>query len=134
VDAYNALRKSTYGELAALPHQNAAAMLPADFADRFFPHDSHAGLTALTNPKDVQAKIDRLTKDVGAAQAHLASLQAKAAAKALRKQKEAEADAAVAAAKKAEADARQKTKDAEQAAKDAKKKPPPPAPAPPKGP
>ena len=73
IDAFNALRKTVYGELAALPHQNPAAMLPANFADRFFPHDSHTGITSLTNPKDVQAKIDSWKKDVAAAEAHLAA-------------------------------------------------------------
>jgi hypothetical protein len=127
VDSYNALRKSTYGDLAALPHQNPAAMLPANFADRFFRHDAHAGVTSLTNPNDVQARIDSLQKEVTAAQAHLADLTAKAAAKAAQKKAEAAADAAVTTAKAAEADARQKVKDAKQAAKDAKKKPPTPS-------
>jgi hypothetical protein len=122
VDAFNGVRKSVYGELSALPHQNTAAMLPADFADRFFPHDSHAGLTALTNPKDVQAKIDRLNKDLTAAHAHLGNLNAKAAAKEAKKKAEAAAGDALATAKKAEADAKQKVKDAEKAVKDAKKK------------
>ena len=125
VDACNAVRKTVYGALAALPHTNPAAMLPANFADRFFRHDAHAGVTALTNPKDVQAKIDALQKDVTAAQAHLADLTAKAAAKTAQKKAEADAAAAVTAAKAAEAAAKQKVKDAEQAAKDAKKKPPP---------
>ena len=113
-----------YGEIAALPHQNPAAMLPANFADRFFRHDAHTGITSLTNPKDVQARIDSLQKDVTAAQAHLADLNAKAAAKAAQKKAEADAGAAVTAAKAAETAARQKVRDAQKAAKDAKKKPP----------
>jgi hypothetical protein len=137
IDAYNALRKTVYGELAAMPHQNTAAALPADFADRFFPHYAHTGVTSLTNPKDVQAKIDRLNKDLATSQAHLADLEARTAARAAQKKAEADAAAAVAQAKKDEAAARQKTRDAEKAAKDARKKKPPTPPAgptPPKGP
>jgi hypothetical protein len=124
VDAFNAVRKTAYGDLSALPHQNPAAMLPASFADRFFSHDSHTGVAALTNPKDVQARIDSLGTDLAAAQAQLATLEAKAAAKAAQKAAEQQAAAALAQAKLDEAAAKQKTKDAEKAAKDAKKKPP----------
>jgi len=130
IDEYNALRKTVYGELAALPHQNPTAMLPANFADRFFPHDAHTGITSLTNPKDVQAKIDSLNKDLVAAQAHLAGLTAKAAAKAAQKKAAADAEAALVQAKKDEAAAKQKTKTAAKVAKDAKKKAPTPAKAP----
>jgi hypothetical protein len=133
VDGYNALRKSTYGDLAAMPHQNPTAMLPPSFADRFFRHDAHAGVTALTNPQDVQARIDSLHKDMTAAQAHLADLNAQAEAKAAQKKAEADADAAVAVARAAETAARQKVKDAQKAAKDASKKPPAPPATPPGG-
>ncbi len=128
IDEYNALRKTAYGELAAMPHQNPTAMLPASFADRFFPHDAHTGVTSLTNPKDVQAKIDALNQDLATAQGHLGDLTTKAATKAAQKKAEADAATVLAQAKKDEAAARQKTKDAEKAAKDAKKKPPPAAP------
>ncbi len=122
VDEFNALRKTVYGALAALPHQNPTAMLPGDFADRFFPHEGRTGITALTNPKDIQAKIDSLTKSVNAAQTHLATVNAKTAAKAAQRQAAQEAAAALTQAKKEEAAAKQKTKDAQKAAKQAKKK------------
>jgi hypothetical protein len=41
IDDYNALRKSTYGELGKLQHQNPD--LPNDFADSFFRHESRRG-------------------------------------------------------------------------------------------
>ena len=123
IDAFNALCKSVYGELAAMPHQKPAAMLPPNFADRFFPHDTHKGITSLTNPKDVQAKIDGWHADVAAAEKHKAELAAKSVAKAAKKVAEQAADAALADAKKEEDAAKQKVKDAAKAAKDAKKSP-----------
>src|SRR5262249_22791734 len=133
VDAFNALRKSTYGELAVMPHQNPAAMLPADFADRFFQHTPHTGVSAMTSAKDVQARIDTLKKETTYAEARLADLQAKAAEKEALKKAKADAEAAVREAKKTEAEAKQKTREAEKAAKEADKKMPPTPPAPPKG-
>jgi hypothetical protein len=138
IQAFNALCKGVWGELAAMPHANPAAMLPATFADRFFPHESHKGITSLTNPVEIQARIDSMEADVTAAKSHLAEVEANNAAKAAQKVAEEAADALVAAAKAEEAAAKQKVKDAEKAAKDAKKKPPapgtPPAPpAPPAG-
>jgi hypothetical protein len=132
IDAFNALCKSVHGDLNALPFQkaNLSLMLPKNFGDRFFPHQSHGGVTALTNPKDVQKVLDGLKVDTQIAQDHLDSLNAKAELKAAQKKAKEEADALVAIAKKEAADAKQKLKDAEKAAKDAKKNPPPP-PAPP---
>jgi hypothetical protein len=124
IDAFNALCKSVHGELDVLPHQKTDLMLPSNFGDRFFPHESHGGVTALTNPKDVQKVLDGLKADTQIAQDHLDALNAKAEAKAAHKKAQEEADALVADAKKAKAEADQKLKDAEKAAKDAKKKPP----------
>jgi hypothetical protein len=126
IDDFNALCKSVYGELDAMPHQkaNLSLMLPGNFADRFFPHQSHGGVTSLTNPKDVQKVLDGLKVDTQIAQDHLAALNAKAEAKAAQKKAEEDAAAEVTKAKKAKADADQKLKDAEKAAKEAKKKPP----------
>ena len=134
IDAFNAVCKTVHGALQALPDQQPNLMLPANFGDRFFPHESHKGVTSLTNPKDVQAVMNRLKGDLDAATAHLETLQTKAANKALQKQARAEAAARVAAAKQAAADAKQKLKDAEQALKDAKNNPPtPPTPPTPPG-
>ncbi len=122
VDAYNTLRLTVYGELAALPHQNAAAMLPANFADRFFLHEGPTGVAAMTSTTDVENKIASIEKELAAAQTHLAGLTAKATAKAAHKAAEVSAAAALTQAKKAEAAAKVNTKAAKKAAKEAKKK------------
>ena len=83
IDSYNVLRQTVYGQLAAMPHANLTAMLPASFADRFFRHESRRGVAALRNPKDVQAKIDAHKKKLDAAQKHLDALNAATAQKAL---------------------------------------------------
>ena len=80
IDAFNALRQSVYGTLAAIPHQNPGAMLPGTFADRFFRHETHKGITAMTNPSDVKLKIESLQKETAAAEAHLKTLDDAAAA------------------------------------------------------
>lgn len=122
IDTYNALRQNVYGQLAAIPHQNPSAMLPNDFADRFFQHHAHKGLSAMTNPKEVQARIDALQKELTAAQDRLAEIENAAKIKA-----QADADAKIAAdkaaqAKKAAKDAEEAAKEAEAEAKAAKKK------------
>lgn len=121
IDAFNTLRQTVYGQLAALPHQHPDAMLPATFADRFFRHTSHKGITALTNAKDVQSKIDALKSELAAAEAHLATLAAatekKLADKAAEKVK---ADSILQAKKDADA-AQQKVKALEKTAKAGKK-------------
>ena len=46
IDKCNALRKSTDGKLAELPHKNPDARLPINFASRFFKHAPKRGKTA----------------------------------------------------------------------------------------
>jgi hypothetical protein len=122
IDSYNALRQTVYGQLAAIPHANPTAMLPANFADRFFRHESRKGVTALRNPKDVQAKVEAHKKKMDAAQKHLDSLAANAAKKALDKQAAQEAAAALEEGRKAKQAADDKLKELEKAAKAAKQK------------
>jgi hypothetical protein len=65
IDAGNALRQTTYGQLAALPHQHPSANLPTTFADRFFLHASRKGIGAI--------------KTVAEAAVHAAGIQKKLA-------------------------------------------------------
>jgi hypothetical protein len=122
VDGYNGLRQTTYGKLAAMPHEHPTMMLPPSFADRFFRHESHKGVTALRNPKDVQAKVDAHKKKMDAAQKHLDNLAAAAAQKVVDKKAALEASAAVEQAKKDKQAADDKLKELEKAAKAAKQK------------
>jgi hypothetical protein len=122
IDEYNALRQTVYGKLAALPHESPAAMLPATFADRFFRHESHKGIQALRNPKDVQAKVDGYKKKMEAAQRHLDGLKAAAEQKALDRKAAQEAEAALEQGRKDKKAADQKVKDLERQAKAAKQK------------
>jgi hypothetical protein len=57
IDDYNALRKSTYGELGKLQHQHPD--LPNDFADSFFRHESRRNDDKLS-PEQLKQKIDAL--------------------------------------------------------------------------
>jgi hypothetical protein len=122
IDGYNAVRQTVYGRLAALPHENPGAMLPATFADRFFLHESHKGVTAIRNPKEVQAKIDSHKKKLDAAQKHLDTLAANAAQKAADKEAAKAAAEAFEQGKKDKQAADEKLKELEKAAKAAKQK------------
>jgi hypothetical protein len=122
IDTYNALRQTVYGMLAAIPHANPTAMLPSNFADRFFRHESRKGVAALRNPKDVQAKVDAHKRKMDAAQKHLDGLAAAAAQKALDKQAALDAAAALEEGRKAKQAADDKLKELEKAAKAAKQK------------
>ncbi len=57
IDDYNALRKSTYGELGKLQHQNPD--LANDFADSFFRHESRRNDDKLS-PEQLKQKIEGL--------------------------------------------------------------------------
>ena len=122
IDGYNALRQTVYGMLAAIPHAHPTAMLPGNFADRFFRHESRKGVAAMRNPRDVQAKVDSHKKKLDAAQKHLDALATAAADKALAKQAAAEANAAMEQGKKDKQAADDKLKELEKAAKAAKQK------------
>ena len=122
VDGYNGLRQTVFGTLAALPHTHPTAMLPSNFADRFFRHESRKGVAALRNPKEVEAKVLAHQKKLDAAQKHLADLTQAAADKALAKQAAAEANAALEQGKKDKKASDDKLKELEKAAKAAKQK------------
>jgi hypothetical protein len=122
IDGYNALRKTVYGELGAMPHQNPAAMLPPDFADRFFRHNAHKGGNGPTNAKDAQAAVDALEKQLEAAKAVLATVTAKEKAKADGKAAAEVAAAAAAQAKKDAAAAKQKAAELDKQARAQKSK------------
>ncbi len=122
IDGYNVLRQTAYGQLAAIPHAHPNAMLPANFADRFFRHEGRRGVAALRNPRDVQAKLDGHKKKMDAAQKHLDTLAAAAAQKAADRKSALEAAAAVEQGKKDKKAADDKLKELEKAAKAAKQK------------
>jgi hypothetical protein len=122
IDTFNALRQSVSGDLAAIPHQNPAAMLPATFADRFYRHALNKGITALKDPKAVQTKIDAMSKKITAAQSHMADLKDAAVKQADAKALEMKDEAVLAQAKVEEAAAKQKRKDLEKQVKAAKNK------------
>ena len=121
IDGFNALCKSVYGELAVLPHKHPEEMLPADFADRFFPHESHAGIESLTNVGEVKARVASLKKELAGAEARVKTLEARAEAKAARKEVERIAAEKVAAMKQEEKEVTRKRKEAENALKEARK-------------
>ena len=122
IDGYNVLRQTVYGQLAAIPHANLTAMLPANFADRFFRHEARRGVAALRNPKEVKAKLDGHKKKMEAAQKHLDDLAAAAAQKAADKKVAQDLAAAVEQGKKDKKASDDKLKELEKAAKAAKQK------------
>ena len=121
IDGFNALCKTVHGELAALPHKHPEAMLPATFADRFFPHVAHTGSNSITSLADLDALIGSLTKDLAAAEAQKKNVLMKAQQKAEKKERERLAVEALAAAKAQEREMTRKRKEAEKALEDAKK-------------
>ena len=121
IDGFNALCKTVHGELAALPHKHPEAMLPATFADRFFPHVAHTGITSITSVTELDTLIGSLTKDLAAAEAQKKTIVARAAAKAEKKETERLAAGVLAAAKEEEKEVTRKRKEAERALKDAKR-------------
>jgi hypothetical protein len=102
IDKLNALRKSTYGKLAKLPHEPKGRHLPGDFADRFFLHDTTKGKATIGK---VRKQITTLEQELSDLREQLAELEVQAAAKTKRKA-EAESDqAALAEAERAAAEA-----------------------------
>ncbi|UQA56305.1 hypothetical protein [Polyangium aurulentum] len=85
VDKLNALRKSTDGKLAELPHANPGAKLPGHFASRFFKHAPKRGKTAakeLTS-EDLKARLAEAEGEVAAVKQQLADALAKEEAEAI---------------------------------------------------
>lgn len=110
VDKLNALRKSTDGKLAELPHTNPSAKLPGHFASRFFKHAPKRGKTAareLTSA-DLKTRLADAKAEIAALEQQLSDAIAKEEAEALARAQleadkaalaEAEKEAAEAAAK-----------------------------------
>jgi hypothetical protein len=121
IDGFNALCKTVYGELAALPHKNPDAMLPPSFADRFFPHESRSGLASITAMKEIDTLIDSLTENLAAAQGQKQKIVARDVAKAEKKETERLAAEVLAAAQADEKEMTRKRKAAEKALEDARK-------------
>ena len=77
-------------------------MLPATFADRFFPRVAHTGITAITSVTEIDMLIGSLTKDLAAAEAHKKTIEARTKAKSEKKEKERLAAGVLATAKERE--------------------------------
>ncbi len=122
IASFNALRLSTYGSLAAIPHQNQAAMLPPTFGDRFFRHVTAKGLTGARTVAEAQEHLTSLQKKAAIVQNHLANLTAAETAHTAAKATAATAKTTTAAAKKAATTAKKAAKAAEVAEKEAKLK------------
>jgi len=106
VGAFNALRQTTYGQLAAIPHQNPAAALPPTFGDRFFRHGTKTGVTAAKTVAEAQADVEKAQKKLTAHQNHLATLTAAETTRVAAKATAAASETAATTAKKAAAAAK----------------------------
>lgn len=93
VDAYNALRKATFGKLGEIQHQNP--QLPANFPDAFFLHEIRKRDDKLSADQ-IQEKIDALREDLAAWQKKLEKAQAREQAEAESKTEQAAKTAALA--------------------------------------
>lgn len=82
IDSFNALRKSTDGKLAELPHAHPEAKLPATFASHFFRREApKAAAPAAPTSSDLTLKVADLEAQLAAAKAELAkALEQEAAA------------------------------------------------------
>ena len=127
MDSFNALRQQVWGELAVMPHDKPELMLPADFADRVFMHETQRGINSVTSMSEVARRIEVHEKALNAAVVRQSELKAKKDAKAAKKAAQVVANTAVKAAKDEAKVAKQKVKEAEKAAKAVNKKPPTPA-------
>jgi hypothetical protein len=121
IDGFNALCKTVYGELAALPHKHPEAMLPTSFADRFFPHESRSGLASITGLKEIDTLIGSLKEDLTAAEGQKQKILDKAATKAANDERARLAAEVVAGLKAEEEELTRKRKAAEKALDDARK-------------
>lgn len=64
IDAFNALRKSTYGKLAEMPHAQPQLKLPRNFADRFFRPERSAAATKPLTAAEIEEKLTAAKKRV----------------------------------------------------------------------
>jgi hypothetical protein len=77
VDSMNALRKSTYGDLAEMPHAHPELNLPVAFADGFFLHGATVKLPTMAR---LDQKIASLQSKLNALQTQKSDLEAEDAA------------------------------------------------------
>ena len=111
VDSSNAARTTAYAALLQLPQQNPSLQLPADYAERFFLHDtSRRGAGKPRSSADIEAELTSAKARVTKLETDLKDAQAReeaaAAAATARQAKEQE----LAAAKQQEKEAKQKQK------------------------
>ena len=85
IGAFNVLRQTTYGQLAAIPHQTPTTTLPPTFGDRFFRHTAKSSVTSAKTVVEAQAEVDKHQKKLTAAQNHLANVTAEETARAAAK-------------------------------------------------
>jgi hypothetical protein len=77
VDGVNALRKTTYGDLAEMPHAHPELHLPVAFADGFFLHGASAKVPTIVR---LEQKIAVLQSKLSAVQSQKTALEAADAA------------------------------------------------------
>lgn len=108
-DKVNAVRKTTYGELAKLPHEVVG--LPSNFADLFFRHDTSGAEEEEESEPTVASlgeEITALEQELEQKRAQRAALEAET-----KKRDEAERQAAIAELQKVAAEAAQKAAEAQ---------------------
>jgi hypothetical protein len=122
IGGFNALRQTTYGQLAAIPHASPTAALPTTFGDRFFRHTARSGITSARTVTEAQVEVDRLQKKLTTSQNHLANLTAAQTAHVSAKTTAAASVTAAATAKAAVATAKAAAKTAAKKAAEDKSK------------
>lgn len=109
-DRANVVRKTTYGELARMPHEIVG--LPSNFADLFFRHDSNSGAEAEEEGEPTVESLDEeiasLEQQIEQKREQRAALEAET-----KKSKEAERQASIAELQKQAAEAAQKVAEAQ---------------------
>jgi hypothetical protein len=109
-DKVNAVRKSTHGELAKMPHENAG--LPASFAGLFFRHESGKGEEGAPTLESVDEEIAALEAELAEKRELRARLQAETDRAAHEEAERAARQAAIAELQEAAAEAEQKAAEA----------------------
>ena len=102
MDAVNALRKTTWGDLAEMPHVHPELRLPSGFADLFFKpvRKPRAKDEGPQTAADMQAVVADLEAQLDAARAQLAAMEAEEAAQAQEKAQREADEAALADAER----------------------------------
>jgi len=110
-DKVNAVRQTTYGELASMPHEMLG--LPASFADQFFRHDPGKDPEEEPTLESVDAEIASLEAQLEEKRALRASLEAAAEAEAQQEAARAAQEAEIAELQKVADEAAQKIAEAQ---------------------